>query len=241
MAVPDGRRTVYGDQSPLRFNLSLANQAGGTLNASFLLLVFLTIPKMSKQQSKSHKAMDDTEWVSRLRSFASTGVWPSDAGNRPAPRQKKWYSLYQKIDKCPLQLRGQRTLFSQPQRCLCGFHSHKLPTTAPVERPTADTTPASLVKRPKLTLSSTHSTTATNAAARVCEAPVLAGGPPQTISPPQPPSAESFFLAPPLPPPKQRHWPVEGQSLGVNVSAFQLEHSTAVPLLWPKTMPQEDH
>lgn len=32
----------------------------------------------------------------------------------------------------------------------------QLPTTAPVERPTADTTPASLVKRPKLTLSSVH-------------------------------------------------------------------------------------
>lgn len=31
MAVPDGRRTVYGDQSPLRFNLSLANQAGGSI------------------------------------------------------------------------------------------------------------------------------------------------------------------------------------------------------------------
>lgn len=46
---------------------------------------------------------------------------------------------------------------------------------------------------------------------------MLAGGPPQTISPPQPPSAESFFLAPPLPPPKQRHRPVEGQNLGVNV------------------------
>jgi len=97
---------------------------------------------------------------------------------------------------------------------------------------------------------------------------VLAGGPPQTISPPQPPSAESFFLAPPLPPPKQLHRPVEGQSLGVNVvkhcstcyyvwlvffslyltcpflcpqSAFRPKHSAAVPLLWPKTMPQEDH
>jgi len=32
----------------------------------------------------------------------------------------------------------------------------QLSTTAPVERPTADTTSASLVKRPKLTLSSVH-------------------------------------------------------------------------------------
>ncbi|MED6243960.1 hypothetical protein ATANTOWER_031475 [Ataeniobius toweri] len=65
--------------------------------------------------------MDDNEWFSRLRSFASTGVWPSDAGNRPAPRQQKWCTLYQKIEKCPLQLRGQWTLFSQPKGCL--FHS----------------------------------------------------------------------------------------------------------------------
>ncbi|KAJ0005929.1 hypothetical protein NQD34_015823, partial [Periophthalmus magnuspinnatus] len=80
--------------------------------------------KMSKH-SKSHKAMDDSKWVSRLRSFASTGAWPSDAGNQPAPRQHKWYSVYQKIEKCPLQLRGQRTLLSQPQKCTCGFHPQK--------------------------------------------------------------------------------------------------------------------
>ncbi len=34
-------------------------------------------------KSKSHKAMPDTEWMSRLRKFASTGAWPADAGNRP--------------------------------------------------------------------------------------------------------------------------------------------------------------
>ncbi|MCI4378998.1 hypothetical protein PGIGA_G00222800 [Pangasianodon gigas] len=50
---------------------------------------------MSKPQ-KSHKAMGDQEWMSRLRRFASTGVWPSEAGNRPAPRQKKWYDLFQR-------------------------------------------------------------------------------------------------------------------------------------------------
>ncbi|KAJ8333949.1 hypothetical protein SKAU_G00412680 [Synaphobranchus kaupii] len=33
--------------------------------------------------------MGDEEWMSRLRTFAALGVWPSEAGNRPAPRQKK--------------------------------------------------------------------------------------------------------------------------------------------------------
>ena len=46
---------------------------------------------------KSHKGMGDGEWMARLRAFASSGVWPSDAGNRPAPRQKKWHDLYQKV------------------------------------------------------------------------------------------------------------------------------------------------
>jgi len=41
--------------------------------------------------------MGDGEWMARLRAFASSGVWPSDAGNRPAPRQKKWHDLYQKV------------------------------------------------------------------------------------------------------------------------------------------------
>lgn len=49
----------------------------------------------SKQ--KKHRAMGDEEWMSRLRRFAASGVWPSEAGNRPAPRQKKWYDLYQKV------------------------------------------------------------------------------------------------------------------------------------------------
>ncbi|MEQ2305591.1 hypothetical protein AMECASPLE_039375 [Ameca splendens] len=74
--------------------------------------------------------MDDNKWFFRLMSFASTGVWPSDAGNRSAPWQQKWYTLYQKIEKCPLQLRGQQTLFSQPQGCLCGFHLPKVCSTA---------------------------------------------------------------------------------------------------------------
>ncbi|KAJ8349331.1 hypothetical protein SKAU_G00244610 [Synaphobranchus kaupii] len=40
-------------------------------------------------KQKKHRAMGDEEWMSRLRTFAALGVWPSEAGNRPAPRQKK--------------------------------------------------------------------------------------------------------------------------------------------------------
>ena len=47
--------------------------------------------------SKSFKAMVDSEWMSHLRKFASTGVWPAGEGNRPAPRQKKWYALHQMV------------------------------------------------------------------------------------------------------------------------------------------------
>ena len=46
---------------------------------------------------KSLKSMGDDEWMVRLRAFASSGVWPSGGGNRPAPRQKKWHELYQKV------------------------------------------------------------------------------------------------------------------------------------------------
>lgn len=53
--------------------------------------------EMSKSSTKSHKAMGDTEWMSRLRKFAATGTWPSNEGNRPAPKQKKWHDLYQKV------------------------------------------------------------------------------------------------------------------------------------------------
>ncbi|KAJ8340737.1 hypothetical protein SKAU_G00353700 [Synaphobranchus kaupii] len=46
--------------------------------------------------------MGDEEWMSRLRTFAALGVWPSEAGNRPAPRQKKWHDLYLKLGPCVL-------------------------------------------------------------------------------------------------------------------------------------------
>ncbi|XP_018967340.2 uncharacterized protein LOC109098184 isoform X3 [Cyprinus carpio] len=71
-------------------------------------------------KSKSHKAMRDEAWMSRLQLFASSGNWPSDAGNRPAPRQRKWYDLFQQIKKCPMQIPGQPSV-----NCLCGFHSHR--------------------------------------------------------------------------------------------------------------------
>lgn len=47
---------------------------------------------------KKHRAMGDDEWMSRLRRFAASGVWASEAGNRPAPRQKKWHDLYLKVN-----------------------------------------------------------------------------------------------------------------------------------------------
>ncbi|KAJ8349274.1 hypothetical protein SKAU_G00244040 [Synaphobranchus kaupii] len=46
--------------------------------------------------TKKHKAMGDGELMARLKKFATTGVWPSEAGNRPAPRQKRWHDLYQR-------------------------------------------------------------------------------------------------------------------------------------------------
>ncbi|KAJ8364297.1 hypothetical protein SKAU_G00131280 [Synaphobranchus kaupii] len=64
-------------------------------------------------KQKKHRAMGDEEWMSRLRGFAALGVWPSEEGNRPAPRQKKWYDL--KIEKCPMQLTGKTSLFGGTQ------------------------------------------------------------------------------------------------------------------------------
>ncbi|XP_036419498.1 uncharacterized protein LOC118803096 [Colossoma macropomum] len=105
--------------------------------------------------SKSHKAMGDDEWMSRLKRFAASGIWPSDAGNRPAPRQKKWYDLYQKIEKCPLQSRGQTTLFRGYRSCNCGFHIIRAPSH-PVTSVTTTASPSSPVQSPRqpaLTLS----------------------------------------------------------------------------------------
>ncbi|XDV52295.1 hypothetical protein PO909_021038 [Leuciscus waleckii] len=88
--------------------------------------------------------------MSRLRRFASTGVWPSEAGNRPGPRQKKWFDLFQGIDKCPMQVRRQATLFGGPQECLCGFHPPIQPATSasPVARPPSAARPPSTIPSP---------------------------------------------------------------------------------------------
>ncbi|XP_073805185.1 uncharacterized protein [Danio rerio] len=93
---------------------------------------------------KSHKAMSDADWISRLKKFASTGVWPSNEGNRPAPRQKKWHEIYQRIEKCPLQSRGQRTLLGGVLKCTCGFHTQK--------QSTASAAPAQTVQQPAPTV-----------------------------------------------------------------------------------------
>ncbi|XP_030268423.1 uncharacterized protein LOC115579081 [Sparus aurata] len=71
---------------------------------------------------KSHKAMGEGEWMVRLKSFASSGVWPAGGGNRPFPRQRKAFDLYQKA-------RGQTTLFGGSTTCNCGFHTVKQPAT----------------------------------------------------------------------------------------------------------------
>ncbi|KAI9520647.1 hypothetical protein NQZ68_015566 [Dissostichus eleginoides] len=54
--------------------------------------------------------MSDSEWMSRLRKFASTGAWPAGEGNRPAPRQKKWCELYQRNLVKPTELWDSRVL-----------------------------------------------------------------------------------------------------------------------------------
>ena len=53
--------------------------------------------KSTDGKGKAHRAMPDSVWYARLQEFADKGVWPSSAGNRPAPRQAKWYRLYQEV------------------------------------------------------------------------------------------------------------------------------------------------
>lgn len=88
--------------------------------------------------------MSDADWISRLKKFASTGVWPSNEGNRPAPRQKKWHEIYQRIEKYPLQSRGQRTLLGGVLKCTCGFHTQK--------QSTVSAAPAQTVQQPAPTV-----------------------------------------------------------------------------------------
>lgn len=42
--------------------------------------------------------MGNEEWMLCLQKFAAVGVWPSEAGNRLAPRQRKWHDLYLKVN-----------------------------------------------------------------------------------------------------------------------------------------------
>ncbi|KAJ8346583.1 hypothetical protein SKAU_G00279840 [Synaphobranchus kaupii] len=69
-----------------------ANDKGYLIHTGIQLLHFSIFDgaadiEMAYKQKK-HRAMGDEEWMSRLRTFAALGVWPSEAGNRPAPRQK---------------------------------------------------------------------------------------------------------------------------------------------------------
>ncbi|KAK1906080.1 NAD-dependent histone deacetylase HST3 [Dissostichus eleginoides] len=101
--------------------------------------------------------MGDAEWLARLKAFANSGVWPSEGGNKPAPRQRKWYDLYQKIEKCPMQARRQTTLFGGSMACNCGFHVVK-PANAPqsvasVSAPGATASAQQTFLRPPLSLS----------------------------------------------------------------------------------------
>ncbi|KAF7707948.1 hypothetical protein HF521_017005 [Silurus meridionalis] len=50
----------------------------------------------------------------------------SEAGNTPAPSQKKWLDLFYKREKCPVQVHGQSKLSGGPQKRLCGFHPPKV-------------------------------------------------------------------------------------------------------------------
>lgn len=83
-----------------------------SFNCSFKT-VSLKSRKMSGKQQKSHKAMSDAEWISRLKKFASTGIWPSNEGNRPAPRQKKWYEIYQRVSECLLPLHDREIIIKK--------------------------------------------------------------------------------------------------------------------------------
>ncbi|KAF7707810.1 hypothetical protein HF521_016867 [Silurus meridionalis] len=50
----------------------------------------------------------------------------SEAGNTPAPSQKKWLDLFYKREKCPVQVHDQSKLSGGPQKRLCGFHPPKV-------------------------------------------------------------------------------------------------------------------
>ncbi|XP_059892305.1 uncharacterized protein LOC132446172 [Gadus macrocephalus] len=96
--------------------------------------------------------MGSEEWVSRLKAFASSGTWPSSAGNRPSPKQAKWHNLYQKIEKCPMMLRGQTLILGIAQTCTCGFHSQQSVRSPAATSASTSAAPARSPGRPALTL-----------------------------------------------------------------------------------------
>ncbi|XP_073804837.1 uncharacterized protein isoform X3 [Danio rerio] len=183
---------------------------------------------------KSHKAMSDADWISRLKKFASTGVWPSNEGNRPAPRQKKWHEIYQRIEKCPLQSRGQRTLLGGVLKCTCGFHTQK--------QSTASAAPAQTVQQPAPTVP----------AQEVMETR-------QLEAQPQPPSTPSVAskISPQLSMTQdlQVSAPVLTSTTAVTSSTepssivstapsgslLQAPSGVPLPRLWAETLPPEDH
>ncbi|RVE72561.1 hypothetical protein OJAV_G00039730 [Oryzias javanicus] len=192
------------------------------------------------ESKKTHKAMSDSEWMSRLRTFASTGSWPSSAGNRPAPRQKKWHDLYNKIEKCPLQMRSQRTLLNEPQKCVCGFH---IPKTTPSPHQTESAAAASSSrdvaspsKKVKMTLSmfersrySGHHVLAARPNINVARRSRTPQEQKQSCS-----EAGNFHTSTP---------PLEPETVCpplTDLSGDSAGDSAALPLLWPGTVPLED-
>ncbi len=115
---------------------------------------------MASKHTKSPGPWATRSGCRACESLLPVGVWPSEAGNRPAPRQRKWHDMYLKVNldkvmcvqsyniklchierghifmihcqtilqivKCPVQLRGQMSLFGGQQTCSCGFHTTKV-------------------------------------------------------------------------------------------------------------------
>ncbi|XP_063078244.1 uncharacterized protein LOC134468232, partial [Engraulis encrasicolus] len=203
--------------------------------------------------AKSHKAMSDGEWLARLQKFASSGVWPSGEGNRPAPRQKRWHELYLKIEKCPLQSRGQVTLWLKSPTCSCGFHKGHPPANPPtsqsytredtvtVQGSAVDTSAVGTVVRPKMTLSMFEKSRFGGSHVASAKPNVNVQRKP-TQAPPSPsPSKSTSAAVNPQPSPALR--PIIQPS-----SSFLLPPATEtssagpdLPLLWPQSMPKEDH
>ncbi|XP_035988145.1 uncharacterized protein LOC110367754 isoform X4 [Fundulus heteroclitus] len=109
------KQEEYQDLEPHHHSLDTTNETkpGPSFGSSDL------------QETESRKSIPDSVWMSRLRSFAATGSWPAEQGNRPAPRQEKWYQLYHMIEKCPVMQPGHKSLFGGVRRCFCGFHTQK--------------------------------------------------------------------------------------------------------------------